>query len=64
MELPDKSEVDDKKALTRIRAAYTLSPTQEDINKSDEVTVHDFLNVLAAVALSVAHRKQRSKDND
>ena len=64
MEPLNKSEIDDKKALTSIHAAYTLSPTQEGINKSDEVTVHDFLNALAEVALSVAQRKQRSSDND
>jgi hypothetical protein len=63
MEPVNKSEVDDKKALTCIRAAYTLSPTQEDINKSDEVEVHNFLNALAEVALSVAQRKERGKDN-
>ena len=63
MEPLNKSVGNDKKALTRIRATYTLSPTQEGINKSDEVTVHNFLNALAEVALSVAQRKERSKDN-
>jgi len=63
MEPLNKSEVNDEKVLTSIRTAYTLSPTPEGINKSDEVTVHNFLNALAEVALSITQRKQRSKDN-
>ena len=52
-----------RKALTSIHDAYTLSPTPEGANNADELNVKNFLNTLAEIALSVAQRKQRIKDD-
>lgn len=63
MEPRKKSPKNDKKVLTSIHGTYTLSNTRERINRSDELIVKNFLNTLAEVALSVAQRKQRVKDD-
>jgi len=56
---PDNCE----KVLTSIHGKYTLPNTEEYCSKVDELTVKNFLNNLAEVALSVAHRKQRIRDD-
>jgi hypothetical protein len=50
--LPDNG----KKALTSIHDPYTLSNT-DYASEVDELTVKNFLNTLAEVALAIASRK-------
>jgi hypothetical protein len=55
---PEKNLSDnEKKALTSIRDTYTLSYTKENENEVDDLTVKNFLNTLAEVALAIASRK-------
>jgi hypothetical protein len=50
----------EKKALTSIRAMYTLSNTREEVSELDRLAVSNFLHTLAEVTLAVAVRKQNS----
>ena len=62
MKPKENSPDNEKKVLTSIHGAYTLSTTPEGDRKSDDQMVQNFLNTLAEVALAVAQRKQRMKD--
>ena len=44
--------------LTSIHGAYTLSNTPEDL-KVDKITINNFLETLAEIALSIASRKSK-----
>ena len=56
VQLPGSVPENGGKALTSIHGTYTLTTT-EKANEVDEVTVKQFLNTLAEVALAVASRK-------
>ena len=56
MDFLEDTQEKDQKALTSIHDMYTLTTT-ENANEVDEVTVKQFLNTLAEVALAVASRK-------
>ena len=63
MKPKENSPDNGKKVLTSIHETYTLPNTEERYNEVDRLTVKNFLNTLAEVALSVAQRKQRMKDS-
>jgi hypothetical protein len=52
---PNNSE----KVLTSIHGMYTLPYTQEYSSEVDMLTVKNFLNTLAEIALAIASRKDQ-----
>jgi len=57
METGNDSPENEKKVLTSIHGAYTLSNTREDDNELEKLMVANFLDYLAEVALAVAARR-------
>lgn len=55
MEAKNYLSENEKKALTSIHDAYTLSNT----NEVDSVMLNNFLNTLAEVAMAIASRKSQ-----
>lgn len=66
MDKPEKSSEAPESLLTSIHGAYTLSNTNESGNEFDDVTVKNFLQTLADIAMAVASRRvngnQKSDD--
>ena len=58
----DKEENIPHKPLTCIRNAYTLYDTPEDSGEIDRVSIDNFLHVLAEIALAVASRNLKNKE--
>jgi hypothetical protein len=56
-EQKNSSQNNTENALTSIRDMYTLSPTQED-SEADRIMIHNFIQALAEIALSIASRDQ------
>jgi len=50
--------------LTRIRETYTLAYTLECTNEADEVLVRHFLHTLAEIALAVASRNLKDREQN
>jgi hypothetical protein len=57
MEHPEDKPDSPDAPLTRIRDMYTLSSTLEDSTEVDQVTVTNFLKILAEVAVNIASRR-------
>ena len=51
----------DTEGLTCIREAYTLASTPEPGSETDLLMINNFLNTLAKVAIAVASRNLREK---
>jgi hypothetical protein len=59
MEPENNSPDNSKKVLTSIHGMYTLSNTEEYDSEVDMLTVKNFLNTLAEIALAIASRKDQ-----
>jgi hypothetical protein len=58
MDQLDNPAENQKKALTSIRGAYTLSRTPAlEGEEVDQIMVRNFLNILAEVAINIAARR-------
>lgn len=64
MRPPDDRQDCADPGLTRIRDAYTLASTPEQGSETDRLMIDHFLRTLAEVALSVASRTLRSREEE